>query len=195
MEPGTFLLILALVLLVALIVGCPFYEKEDHRKTVRKPEQTGSQLSTLLAERDRVLRSLKELEFDYYLGKIPEADYPNQRKLLIQEGVEVLKNLDKLQLSESNTGVYQRVEGDNAPQRDSLEKLSPKPNGNGRKSASLAAGSVVAAADDEIEVLLANRRRSRRDRATGFCPKCGSPHHKSDQFCPRCGAKITTMDS
>ena len=32
-----------------------------------------------MAERDRVINSLQELDFDFKLGKIPEEDYPVQR--------------------------------------------------------------------------------------------------------------------
>jgi hypothetical protein len=49
---------------------------------------------------------------------------------------------------------------------------------------------VAGGADDDLEKLLADRRRARREKAAGFCPRCGGPVHKSDRFCPKCGGKI-----
>ncbi len=45
--------------------------------------------------------------------------------------------------------------------------------------------------DDDLEIMLANRRRVRQEKAGGFCPKCGGAVQKSDRFCPKCGAKIS----
>ncbi len=36
--------------------------------------------------------------------------------------------------------------------------------------------------------LIANRRRARSEKSSGFCPQCGKPIQKSDRFCPKCGA-------
>jgi predicted amidophosphoribosyltransferase len=43
---------------------------------------------------------------------------------------------------------------------------------------------------DEVEALVSERRRSRQEKAAGFCAKCGKPVLKSDKFCPRCGTTI-----
>jgi hypothetical protein len=48
----------------------------------------------LLAERERAIQALQELEFDYELGKIPPEDYPALRKQLLARGAEVLRKLD-----------------------------------------------------------------------------------------------------
>jgi rubrerythrin len=57
---------------------------------------------------------------------------------------------------------------------------------NGRKQAV-----AVAAPDDAVEAMLADRRRVRQEKAAGFCPQCGGPVQKSDRFCPKCGAKTS----
>jgi NADH pyrophosphatase NudC (nudix superfamily) len=64
--------------------------------------------------------------------------------------------------------------------------LAPRPAYNGGKVVSAA----VAAPDDDLEVLLANRRRSRQNGTAGFCSKCGSALQKTDKFCPKCGTKV-----
>ena len=42
----------------------------------RRVTEEEHELSALMAERDRVINSLQELDFDFKLGKIPEEDYP-----------------------------------------------------------------------------------------------------------------------
>ncbi|MFQ5617019.1 MAG: zinc-ribbon domain-containing protein, partial [Anaerolineales bacterium] len=44
--------------------------------------------------------------------------------------------------------------------------------------------------DDEIEALIATRRRSRKEKSAGFCPQCGRAAQKSDKFCSKCGATL-----
>ncbi len=50
-------------------------------------------------------------------------------------------------------------------------------------------GLAVSSVDDELEMMLSNRKRARQEKSAGFCPKCGGPLQKSDKFCPKCGAK------
>lgn len=193
MDLGSIFLILALLLLVGLFVSRPLIEKgavED--RTAAQPEDpTDHERSSLLAERDRLLNALQELEFDYTLGKIPVEDFPAQRKTLLEQGAAVLRRLDELQvMADGPTGaepVEERLEAVIAARRldTAVEMVQVGVSGNGRKHAV-----AIAGPDDQLEVLLANRRRERREKSAGFCPKCGAPVQKSDRFCPKCGAKI-----
>lgn len=87
MPIGSVLLILALAVLVAFIVARPFSETE------RSWTDT-EELSALLAERERILEALLELDFDHQLGKVPEEIYASQRADLVNKGAQVLKELD-----------------------------------------------------------------------------------------------------
>ena len=69
MEIGSIFLILALFILVALFVARPFFENKSVSVTEKEQE-----ISSLMAEHDRVLGALQELDFDHYMGKIPEED-------------------------------------------------------------------------------------------------------------------------
>ena len=162
MDIGSIFLILALFLLTALYVARPLFERRS--LAVSQEEQD---LSALLAERDRILSALSELDFDHALGKIPEADYPVHRKQLLQRGAAILRQLDE----------YQK--GAHADFRDRLE---------------LSQNDAVesAQADDPIEALIAARRRSRQDPSGGFCPQCGGAVARSDRFCPKCGEPLST---
>jgi len=128
--------------------------------------------SSLLAERDRVLTALQDLDFDQALGKIPAEDYPVQRAALVSTGAEVLRQLDQLEPEKAmEYSVEDRLEAAVAARRAELRR-SPS---NG---------------DDDLEMAIAARRRDRQDKSAGFCPKCGNPVLSSDVFCARCGMTL-----
>ncbi len=200
MDIGSIFLILALLVLVGLYISRPFFERQSD---IPDAAQSSSEheRSALLAERDRILNALQELDFDYTLGKIPEEDYPNQRATLLQRGAQVLRDLDVMQAGlESRPGAISveeqpaialtaeaeaRLEAAVAARRADARRVTEQPApGNGRQRVG------VAEPDDDIEQMLAKRRRERQGKAGGFCPKCGAPVQKSDRFCPRCGATM-----
>lgn len=89
MELVSVFLLLALLALVAFYVTRPFVTR------TRSTRSDDPALSALLAERDRILIAIQELDFDYTLGKIPADDYPAQRELLVQNGAAILRQLDE----------------------------------------------------------------------------------------------------
>src|SRR5512146_1071709 len=91
MELTAIFFSLALLILVGVYLYAPFMERRARRVTEEEHE-----LSALMAERDRVINSLQELDFDFNLGKIPEDDYPTQRASLLQKGADILKRIDSL---------------------------------------------------------------------------------------------------
>lgn len=183
MDLGSVLLILAVLVLIAVFVSRPFFEKE---KSVLEstPDPHEQKISHLLAERDRVLDSLQELDMDNALGKIPQEDYPEMRARYLQYGAGILRQLDTIQgspeIAEMQT--EKRFEAAVAERRTTVGT-----SGNGIRPVPAAVG----APDDELEALLAMRRRDRQEKSAGFCPKCGNPVQKSDKFCPKCGKKVS----
>lgn len=197
MDIGSILLILALLVLVGLFVSRPLSAepKKTRRQNARQVADANAAdhaHSMLLAERDRVLDSLQELSFDYTLGKIPEKEYPAQRAALLAQGAEILRQIDaSLPESEMQTeqSAEDRLEAAIAARRaqtQPAEALVQSTAGNGRGRGVSAA---IAEPDEDLEVLLANRRRQQQEKAAGFCHKCGGPLRKSDRFCPKCGAE------
>lgn len=188
MDLGSIFLILALLVLVGLFVSRPLFERQGQLPGALLTPQD-QERSALMAERDRLLNALHELDFDYSLGKIPEGDYPGQRALLLQRGADVLRKLDGLQADPLEDDVEARIEAAIAARRAETRPAMGS-DGEGVKAGSAVSASV-ASPDDELEVLLANRRRERQEKAVGFCPQCGGPVQRSDRFCPKCGVEIT----
>jgi len=184
MDIGSIFLILALIIIVALFIGRPLFERKAFA-TPAVTTQEDHELSGLLAERDQVINALQELDFDYTLGKIPSEDYPEQRAALISQGSEILRKLDALQPSGSPEDAQERIETAIAVRRaDAAQQRAAATgtvSGNGAKAAP---------PDDDLEAMIANRKRDRTDKAAGFCPQCGGPVQKADHFCPKCGYRL-----
>ena len=168
MEITAILVSLALLILVAVYLYAPFVQGRARRVTEEEHE-----LSALLAERDRVINSLQELDFDYKLGKIPEEDYPAQRASLLQTGADILRKIDTIAPEPASAqDVDARIEKAIAARRADASVAKPE------------------VSDDDIESMVSARRKGRREKSSGFCPKCGKPVMVSDRFCPSCGKSL-----
>lgn len=188
MDIGSLLLILALLIIVGWFVARPLFERPATIVS-EYPDQQEHAISALLAERDRILNALQELDFDHTLGKIPEEDYPIQRAALVQQGAQVLRQLDEFTQQPASQDQEARLEAAIAAHR--ADAARPAPTGtDGRAAAPAGESLMVAEADDDLEAILAARRRERQDRSSGFCPNCGRSVQKSDRFCPKCGKSL-----
>jgi NADH pyrophosphatase NudC (nudix superfamily) len=169
MELTAILVSLALLILVAVYLYAPFVQRRARNVTEEEHE-----LSALLAERDRVVNSLQELDFDYKLGKIPTEDYPVQRAGLLQTGADILRKIDTIAPEPaSSQDVDARIEKAIAVHRADASVAKPE------------------VSDDDLESMISARRKGRKEKSSGFCPKCGKPVTVSDRFCPSCGKSLS----
>ena len=159
---------LGILILVGVFLYAPFLERRARGVTEDEHET-----SSLLAERERVVNSLQELENDYQLGKVPEEDYPVQRTNLLQKGADILRKLDELEPVKAQNDKDARIERALAARRK---------NGSNKQ------GELT---DDDVESMIASRRKGRKAKSAGFCPKCGKPVMTSDKFCPSCGKTLS----
>jgi hypothetical protein len=186
MDIGSILLILSLLILVGLFISRPHFERKEAKISSEDAEEE-HEYSMLLAERDRMLDSLEELDFDYTVGKIPEEDYPEQRNALIRRGAYILQELDKFEEDYPEEHAEDRLERAIAARRTAVQidpstqasNLTPEPSGESPVNQLIE--------DDEVEALIAARRRTRSDKSAGFCTQCGTAVTKSDRFCSKCG--------
>ena len=169
MEIGAIFLLFALLILVGLYVSGAFTGWHGHQIT-----ENEHKYSELMAEYDRVLNSLQELEYDNILKKIPAEDYPRQRVELLQKGSALLSKLDAYQVETSDQDLKSRLEAMPATRISNVNKH-------------LNYSGIL---DDDLESLISARRSTRKEKSGGFCPKCGKPILHSDSFCPTCGIPI-----
>jgi hypothetical protein len=182
MDIGSLLLILALLVLVGLFVSQPFFSRTTGPSKEARLEDHDR--SSLMAEHERLLNALQELDFDHALGKIPAEDYPVQRTHLLRRGADVLRALDEIEhvSQQPEDEAESRLEAAVAARRADAARA-------GRRTRVPAVANQVAP-DDQLEHMLADRRRVRSEKAGGFCPNCGGAVQKSDRFCPKCGATL-----
>jgi predicted protein tyrosine phosphatase len=173
MDLGSIFLILALLVLVGLYIGRPFFDHKGINVSREEREH-----SSLLAERDRILAALQELDFDNSMGKIPEEDYPIQRAMLLKKGADILR-LMEAQHDQKEANKEQAILKAVVTSGDGVIPVPVAAGTNGNELP-----------DDDLEVLIASRRRARLEKTGGFCPQCGGPLQRSDMFCPKCGAGV-----
>jgi NADH pyrophosphatase NudC (nudix superfamily) len=171
MDLSSFFLLLVVVLLVVTIVGWPFLTRWHDQM------ESGHEVSSLLAERDRVLNAIQELDFDNSLGKIPPEEYPVQRKALLQLGAEVLRKVDAL-----------------SPMAERTISRGVKNMANDNERITAITGTKTIS-DEELEEMIAARRATHNEKTNGFCPNCGKPLSESDLFCSCCGQAIKTSST
>ena len=170
MEIGAILLVLALLVGAGFFVLTPFLEPRRSMALSASDQE----LSTLMAERDRLINALQDLDFDYKLGKIPAEAYPGQREELLKRGADVLRRIDALSgplEGDTDREAEARIEAVVAARRADAAMNAPAP----------------VLVDDEIESRVSARRTERQEHSGGFCPNCGKPALNSDKFCPHCG--------
>jgi hypothetical protein len=194
---GSLFLILALAVIVAVYIGKPFLlntEQKPASSTKAIEHDREHQISSLLAERDRVLNALQELDFDYSLGKIPVDEYPQQRAALLKSGSDVLRALDEMTAATSakEQAVEDRIEAAVAVHRADAARVcagSQEAPQIDTQAAAVGMGGN-GKGKDALEEIIAARKRQRRESAAGFCPRCGKPVQKSDKFCSKCGTTL-----
>ena len=172
MDIGALFLTLAVATLVAMYLGQPYLERRTKLVSEKEFEH-----SHLLAERDRYINALRELDFDYDLGKIPEDEYPAQRANLLQKGADALRKLDE----------YEGAKDTSA--EDRLEAVVAARRADSTAAPVAADAAPTMNADDELESLIAARRSKRKAKSGGFCPNCGHAVLAKDKFCTNCGKK------
>ncbi|TFG88536.1 MAG: hypothetical protein E4H16_04920 [Candidatus Atribacteria bacterium] len=120
MDIAALFLTLAVLTLVTLYIAQPYAQRITRRGRLQDHD-----LSALLAEYDRTVSSLQEIDFDYTLGKIPDDDFPKQRADLLTRGAEVLRQLDTLQSQSENQDAHNRLEAAVAARRADASAKKP----------------------------------------------------------------------
>lgn len=90
MSLGAVFVGLALVLVSGVVLADPYVRKK-HRRSIQS-RVSGDSLGT---DRVEVLMALRDLDFDFQLGKISEEDYRTARMMLMREAAVVLQAQDR----------------------------------------------------------------------------------------------------
>lgn len=129
--------------------------------------------STLLAEDDRMLdllgrkdstlQAIKDLEFDYRVGKIDQADFQRLDSRLRRQAIGLIQQIERL-----------------APETASLDEELERIIAQFRQP--VASGGDEVAPEDREDAPVAQ--------ATRFCTTCGKPLEAGHKFCAYCGTPV-----
>ncbi|PJF47162.1 MAG: hypothetical protein D6709_01710 [Chloroflexi bacterium] len=101
---GTLLLGLALLIIVALVVALPLFDRKT--PAIELP----SRREALAQERRAVISAIRELDFDYHTGKISAEDYKRLREARVARGAQILRELAELADEHGATDVEAEIE-------------------------------------------------------------------------------------
>ena len=164
------------VILICLAVGSAALVGLGALRTLRplvsteayEAEMVGNRTRTALErEKNLLLRTIKELEFDHAMGKVSAADYEEMVARLRSRAVRLLKQLDT-----TGSGYRELIERELASR---LGKLGAVP------------------LEDSEGPSSEQRAESREQTAAGACGTCGTSNDRDARFCKSCGAKLIAL--
>ena len=154
-------------------------------------------LTELLGRKDAVMAAIKELEFDYNVGKLSEEDYKLYDGRLRRQAMGLLQQIE--QMAPLSAGLDAAMEAEVARRRRVSEPApaamrqataaplavaSPAPVGAGQTPATLAQPAVASAAVAPAAVINGPNGSAK----PRFCTNCGNRLEPQHKFCANCGA-------
>lgn len=160
--------IVVLVLVAALVaLAYPLYRAQTQGSGL-----DASTLDDVLAQRDGVYATLRDLELDKELGKLDAADYDALREKYMTRATEILQTLDALRGEGSGQQASAEIEREVAAMRKgTTDRKSP---------------TVKETEPPKLEPGNADKREA----SDLFCTNCGRKYKLGDQFCARCGRAL-----
>jgi len=178
-------IVVALVGLAIAVIVVVYITQPLIVRTRVKTAAPESPRDKLLAERDALYTTIRDLDFDFQTGKLLEADYRVTRETYTARGVEILKELDAM-----NVGPQEARSKRQKAVADDIEAAVQAR----RKTKSQVAGRM--AEEDGIEAAIRARRQTKISHQQSTishqaCPSCGTLFDPADRFCGKCGAALT----
>jgi hypothetical protein len=157
---GTLLLDLALLAVVAYLIARPLLRPAHTR------DAQPSAADALIAERERLLAALRDLELDHATGVVAAQDYGPQRAQLVARGAAVLRELDA---------------------------LAAKPRGQAAQRRRSVEDEIEAAVSQRRQGRRGAASRPVEAQPAAACPACGQAPKPGDRFCAHCGSTLEAV--
>lgn len=144
-------------------------------------------LVELLGRKDSALQAIKDLEFDYRVGKISQEDYQRLDQRLRRQAIGLMQQIEKL--APTSASLDEELESIIAQFRQTVmtpttvTSTTVTPASNRALSGETRASSA-AAPTPVIDTTHAGR----------FCTECGKPVAVEHKFCAYCGTPIAQID-
>ncbi len=167
---------LVIAALAALFISLPFFIRSEKGATsggsgIPASDLRIDKIRALDSKKESLLTALKDMEFDYGLGKLSKEDFEDLSRQYKVEAAEILKQMDSI--------------GKQAPQAVIEDDLEREIKAERKKGLA-----VYEDEDIEKEILRAREAVWHDESGTLNCPKCGNGYDREDIFCSKCGAKL-----
>ncbi len=162
--------ILIIVMAVAVFISIPFFRRgvEEKPEDLDRPKgDREAELNRLNAEKESLLAAIKEVDFDYKVGKLTKEDYQELETKYKTGAALLLQKIDDLEAEMNKVGL-----------KDELEEEIRKTR-------------RTRLVDDKgLEEEILSVRKLRAKGLEHLCSKCGALYQPEDRFCSKCGTKL-----
>ncbi len=176
MDPVTLILGLALVGGALALILYPLWQ-QTRPESVFQTNRAGRTLEEVEARYGATLAAIKDLMFDYEMGKVAAEDYEvllNRAKL---DAAALRRQIDRLS-QENGPAVNPALDAE-------IERLVA-----GLRQKSDLNGQAALAGEVEAEIELLKLLQVEGEDEETLCPGCGKPVRPDDVFCSRCGYSL-----
>jgi RNA polymerase subunit RPABC4/transcription elongation factor Spt4 len=175
---------------VVFFVGYPFIQRRMSR--IDGNEYLDSRTADLQRAKESSYSAIREIEFDYNMGKLSDEDYHELREKYRSQAISILKEIDEIGEEDIEEEVEREIaslrnvgEAVSCPKCLTVNPLDSKFCGN--CGTSLAepcphCGRTVVG-EAKFCPYCGNKLAS-------LCSSCGSRYEAEDKFCGRCGTKL-----
>lgn len=171
------IIITIITAILALYIVLPFFRKKAGSQSDVSVIVDNAVENTLIQrinaldnQKETLYSAIKDIEFDYSLGKLSSDDFNELNTKYKMEAAELLKEIDNLKTKTEISVADNKLE---------QEILSY------RKSSG-----VKDSLENELEKEIAAFKTTYSTVAGKLCPQCGSEYGAQDVFCSKCGVKL-----
>ncbi|MCL4489159.1 MAG: zinc ribbon domain-containing protein [Chloroflexi bacterium] len=148
-------------------------------------EASADSLDALIAQRNALYDAIRDLDFDFQLGKLSQSDYQLLRDQYMARAATLLQQMDAAEARVDTNGAGAEIEQEVARLR------AHQPAGEDAVEDQVARlRRSRAHGGDAIEAQVARLRGTLGGGGKRRCSKCGQSYTAGDRFCAKCGNKL-----
>ena len=151
-----------------------------------------NRLAEMMARKDAVLASIKDLEFDYRVGKMSEEDFQRFDQRLRRQAIGLIQQIEKL--APESASAEDRIEAEIARLRKTRDRTpvavaEPAPAGVPAAGVTKQVAATPAVSQRTVAAPVTHSEEPPQR----FCTNCGKPVEPGHKFCAHCGTPLATQ--
>jgi len=178
------IIVLVIAGVTALFIALPFFLNKDGDARQDRvgldnlpPDPAIERINALQNQKESLYSAIRDIDFDYGLGKLTKEDYEELRLKYRIEAASVLQKIDDMSKGRAPGSLERQIEDEIKASR-ALKSVSPQLH-----------------EEDEIEKEILKARKNLPSSGASSreglnCPVCGIEYKEEDLFCSKCGEKL-----